>query len=99
MNPRDFTRLASDLATKGGSAECRSAISRAYYGVYNVATQFLELMGIQRPKQTYHLTLQYRLRASGDVEIEQLGDDLGDLCQRRNHADYKMDDKPSENLN
>jgi len=35
MIPGLFLTLAEELAQAGGAAECRTAISRAYYAVFN----------------------------------------------------------------
>src|SRR2546421_472790 len=96
MNPRQFLVLAENLAQRGGAAEQRSAISRGYYAVYNVAEAFLERMGFQPPKKDGHVMLQHRLLNSGDRELEKLGSDLGNFHVRRNRADYKMTDKACE---
>jgi hypothetical protein len=97
MQPHLFLDAARDLARIGGPAQCRSAISRAYYAVYNVAEDFLRRMGFQRPKKDYHSTLHRRLMAGGDAAIVQLGNDLQDFHQERVDADYKMADKAAEN--
>jgi hypothetical protein len=97
MLPCQFLSLAERLAQANGAAESRSAISRAYYAAYNVGFQFLERMGIPKPKDKCHQALQQRLGASGDAELEQVGRDLAALHARRNRADYQMDHKESEN--
>lgn len=97
MVPQLFLTLAEELASKAGSAECRSAISRAYYAVYNVAERFLERMKFQRPKKEYHVMLQRRLMASGDSQLVQVGSDLGDFHQERIQADYQMNNHDPEN--
>ena len=68
MNPERFLHLAKQLAD-GGPEECRTAISRAYYAVFNVAERFLRRMNFQKPKKDYHPILQKRLMASGDSDI------------------------------
>src|SRR5437867_3401381 len=97
MNPRDFLSLAESLAKGGGAAERRSAISRAYYAVYNVAEAFLEQMGFPPPRRDYHIRLQHRLLNSGDGDVAKIGSDLGNFHVRRNRADYKMKDSACEN--
>ena len=99
MVPQLFLTLAEKLAADTGPAECRSAISRAYYAVYNVGERFLEKMAFRRPKRDYHIVLQRRLLASGDAEIVQIGSDLGDFHQERIQADYQMEDHDAENRN
>jgi hypothetical protein len=99
MLPHLFLKLAEELAKVDGPAECRTIISRAYYAVYNVAERFLERMSFQRPKRDYHIVLQRRLQNSGDLELVQLGSNLGDLHHERIRADYHMDDHVPENKN
>jgi uncharacterized protein (UPF0332 family) len=97
MRPREFLDLAAQLAESVGPAAYRTAISRAYYAVFNTAEEFLERMGFSRPKRDYHVILQRRLLVSGDKELTKMGSDLGDFHVKRIRADYKMADKGSEN--
>jgi hypothetical protein len=97
MLPELFLALADELVADGDPAKCRSAISRAYYAVYNVAERCLQRMKFQRPKSNYHVVLQQRLLGSGDAEFIQIGSDLGDFHQERIQADYHMNDRVAEN--
>lgn len=97
MRPELFLTLAEQLAGAPGPAECRSAISRAYYAVFNVAERFLERMTFQRPKKNYHVVLQQRLMASDDAEVVKLGSALGDFHHERIQADYHMSERDPEN--
>ncbi|HMF20446.1 MAG TPA: hypothetical protein VKE98_24765 [Gemmataceae bacterium] len=99
MNPRQFLHLAAEMAEGPGPAYWRSAISRAYYAVFNTTEEFLARMGFLSPKKDYHIILQRRLLASKDKELESMGSDLGDFHVKRIRADYKMQDKGSENQN
>src|SRR6266478_4176460 len=99
MRPRHFLDFAAQLAESSGLAAFRSAISRAYYAVFNEAEEFLLRMGFYPPKKDYHIILQRRLLISGDKELEKMGSDLGDFHLKRIRADYKMEDKGSENQN
>lgn len=98
MQPRLFLTLAQELAKVNRPAECRSAISRAYYAVYNAAEAFLERMGVHKPKTNYHFVLHQRLMGSGDQEIHDLGSDLSDLHTKRLRADYHLNDKRAEDV-
>jgi hypothetical protein len=91
-----FLTLAEDMAQAGGTAECRTAISRAYYAVFNSADRFLERMQFHRPKTDYHNVLRQRLLSCGDPEIIRIGSDLRDLHHERVQADYRMDDRSVE---
>lgn len=97
MRPRQFLELAEQLANGSSAAECRSAISRAYYAIFNLGEEFFERMGLPRPKREYHIILQRRLLNSGDKGLEKVGSRLGDLHTKRVSADYKMTDKLIEN--
>ena len=46
MNGDDFIQLAGKLATSADPASLRSAASRAYYGAFHLAGEFLvDMMG------------------------------------------------------
>ncbi len=96
MDARRFLTLADSLVKQKGPAECRSAISRAYYSVYHVANQFLARMGLPKVKGGSHVILQRRLMNSADPVVSKIGSDLGNFHARRNRADYELIDPPSE---
>lgn len=99
MLPTLFLTLAEELAQADGPAECRTAVSRAYYAVFNSSGRFLERMGFHRPKWNYHVVLQQRLLSSGDPDIALIGMQLGRLHRDRVQADYHLDDHLPENKN
>ena len=41
MDPAEFLRFASNTIKRGRPVDCRVAVSRAYYGVFNIARQVL----------------------------------------------------------
>jgi hypothetical protein len=90
MQPESFLDAARRLASGARPEDLRSAISRAYYGVYNVAERFLDRMNFHKPAKDHHQILQKRLMVSGDAQLRQLGSDLGDFHKERIDADYKM---------
>ena len=45
MNGDDFIQLAGKLATSADPASLRSAVSRAYYGAFHLAGEFLADIG------------------------------------------------------
>ena len=96
MDPRRFLDVARRLAAAGGPEDCRSAISRAYYAVFNVADKFLSRMNFARPKQDYHPALRRRLMASGDPELLRVGSELAELHEERVKADYRMESNFTE---
>jgi hypothetical protein len=92
MDPRDFHQLAVRLAAAGGPAEARSAISRSYYAVFNVAAQLLRQMGFAVGRgAAAHGEVEKCLSNSGDADVEQVGSRLSVLHARRNRADYQLD--------
>lgn len=97
MIPRLFLTLAEELGQAGGPAQCRTAISRAYYAVFNTAERLLERMGFHRPKRDPHIVLRQRLLSSGDAEFMRIGSDLNELHHDRVQADYFLDNHNPEN--
>ena len=52
MEGTDFLQLAIRLSAGVTEAEWRSAVSRAYYGAFHVARQFVESCGVTLPRST-----------------------------------------------
>lgn len=93
MNPKEFQHLALRLAEHGAfPSEFRTAISRAYYAVYNIGINLLKELGFtiannhQAHKQVY-----YHFNNSGDSELIEVATKIDDLRTQRNHADYHLD--------
>lgn len=98
MNPRDFQQLARTLVASTSPAQLRTAISRAYYAAYNVGVEFLEDMGFAISKTSKgHTQVEYRLNNSGNADVKNVAVQLGTLRIKRNHADYKLQDRTVEN--
>lgn len=92
MNPREFTNLAARLAAGVTPAESRTAISRAYYAVFNVGAEALRGMGFTTGKgAAAHGEIQKCLGNSGDPAIATVASKLNDLHASRNRADYQLD--------
>src|SRR5436190_21970700 len=92
MDPRDFNALAAQLASGTKAAECRSAISRAYYSAFNVGAELLRGIGCPpRKGGQAHGEVQKFLGGSGDPVIEAAASELATLHSLRNRADYHMD--------
>lgn len=99
MNPRDYGELASRLAAKADAtpAELRTATSRAYYALYNVAVLFLEKMRVKIPKGgEAHKLVGEALRHCGDDNVAKAARDMDDLRMARWAADYEMADTVAE---
>jgi len=97
MKPQEFQRLASTLVAESKSAEIRTAISRAYYAIFNLAAQFLVNVGLTLPKNNVHVAVQHRLQNCVDIEVTKVGSKLTDLHTKRIQADYRLNDKSIEN--
>ncbi len=91
MVPKEFIHLAHELAHKFKTeAAFRSAISRSYYGLYNLMSCFLVNNNITLPDaaKAHNLTYKY-LHAVQDVQ--KLAKILDDLRVQRNDADYHLE--------
>ena len=98
-----FIQFAAELAARGSSpdpskhdsdeARFRSAVSRAYYGAFNLGVQFLEKLGFRAPSSgNKHFYVRVRLSQSGDEEVARAGGLLSDLQSERNDANYDLAD-------
>jgi len=92
MKPRDFHYLALRLAEHGRfPADFRTAISRAYFAVFNLGVELLEDMGFSIPQNARgHNDLYLHFAHSGDADIKNMANQLNNLRTKRNHADYRL---------
>jgi hypothetical protein len=74
-----------------GAPECRCAISRAYYALYNEAVAYLDGIGFE-PENNHncHSAVQLALNNSGDKRLEAVYQSLESLHRMRRLADYEM---------
>ena len=87
-----FLHLCDSPHTVVGNPEARlrAAISRGYYGAFNLVRQFLEAEGHSfSTKAEVHQEVVRRLKLSADMGRRSLGEQLGRLRQYRNQADYR----------
>lgn len=97
MHPREFLILAKDLQQKAGSAECRSATSRAYYSAFHSAMLWLKTSGLGNPvRREAHQKVPMALSGSGDPDLMKVSQWLSSLRGWRNGADYDLGDKQVE---
>jgi uncharacterized protein (UPF0332 family) len=91
MKGEEFIALAGRLAlvANAGPADYRSAISRAYYGAYHVAVEFLKASGSIPPRD--HGEVQRMLARMGSANTLGASHFLSDLQSRRVKADYLLD--------
>ncbi len=93
MDPRDFRRLAVDLVVvkNAGAVHFRTAIGRAYYAAFHVASQVLDALKLPPAEDPQGHVQAVRLRQqSGDPALATAGGLLGDLHSDRIIADYQL---------
>ena len=74
MDPREFLQLAHTLAATDGAAGYRTVISRAYSAVYNVAFDFLLVLGFNVGHgHSAHEAVRVRLLNSGVASVSHRG--------------------------
>ena len=86
MNPLDFLDLAEKLKFSTSEAEIRTAISRAYYAVYN----YIKANLVGADEYLQHDILINCITETKIERFEYLGKDIRDLMAARRRADYKM---------
>jgi uncharacterized protein (UPF0332 family) len=87
--PDEFLTLAETWVPGQSEGEWRSAISRAYFAAFHVATDLLTGIGFQVPYGPQaHAFLWLRLSNCGDPVTCNTGSDLNSLQRWRNKADY-----------
>lgn len=95
----DYIHLASkwSLLNRAGEPTWRSAISRAYYGAFHCAQEFLfEDLGITELKSgktgSKHFMVQQLLKYTDQPVAIEAAHRLEALREHRNSADYDLDD-------
>jgi uncharacterized protein (UPF0332 family) len=92
MNPRAFLEVADTLIAGLSEAEWRSAVSRAYYGLFHIARRLLLRCGFAVPRADQaHTYLWRRLANAGHLDVVDAGNDANHLRSLRNSADYDID--------
>lgn len=90
MDPGDFITFASRNVTQG-KAGARSAISRAYYGVFHIAREVLHELASELPRgaSAHNLVPQY-LQAVDHPTSNAVATLLSGLHSERIKADYQL---------
>ena len=88
MRPEVFLDVADELAHLGGPGHLRSAVSRAYYAVFHVASDASAALGA--PRANSHDVIGDRFQTSDDPEISEIGQRFLDLKAARHRADYRL---------
>lgn len=88
----DFLVLAEKWVQAPTEAEWRSAVSRAYYGVFHQARNLIRDLGFVVPRgDQAHAYLWLRLSNSLHAQLQLAGSELNSLRRERNRADYDLD--------
>ena len=91
----NFLVLAEELARRADEASKRTAISRAYYCVFNLAFARAEWSAGPFPgAESFHNWCWGKYEATPDLGCQQLGHDGQRMKRRRVKADYKSADIP-----
>jgi hypothetical protein len=97
MQPIDFCNLAERLIQNEKNPEgFRSAISRAYYGAFLQARDFLERLSIYLISGNKHEEIRQILSNTGDADVDFATGLLVLLRDQRNGADYDVADRSVE---
>jgi len=92
MDPKDFIDLSQALCKQiNHEAALRSAVSRSYFGLYNLLYQFLVSHGISLSNGAdAHKKTCHCFHNCNFTDIEKLALILEDLRRERNRADYNL---------
>ncbi|HEY3321967.1 MAG TPA: hypothetical protein VGP72_15985 [Planctomycetota bacterium] len=99
MDPREFMLTAEELLAKNGrEADCRSAVSRAYYATYQMLRvevltldrRLLSSASLAAGKMVPHQRLIDYLKGCDDAKVRAIGVNLDSLKDARHDADYDL---------
>jgi hypothetical protein len=89
----NYLRLAEDLAARGDDAALRSAISRAYYFIFNVAYgRAVNNLGPKPDNKAFHAWCWDSYRNCADQTCQKLGIEGDRLKWKRVRVDYNNTD-------
>lgn len=91
MSPFDwltYLDIADDLMMTHSEGHFRSAVSRAYYGVFGKIRAVLETRQICFQPPNVHMEMIRWLRDQDEDKVAQIGVELDRLRRERVHADY-----------
>ena len=94
MDPEEFQRFALATVKGGRPVDCRVAISRAYYAIFNVAADLLRNAGctIGFGPDAHGKVPQHLPSVTADPAVRMEGSWIGEMKGVRNKADYRMTD-------
>ncbi len=95
MDPGDFLSTAIRLSNGSHEGDLRTAVSRAYYGVFHLARQFLGDCGLGFAQKDFyaaeiHKKVRYCLSESENADAIIAAGRLRSLRDQRNEADYDL---------
>lgn len=94
MTPSEFISVAIQLLAGKGEGHLRSAVSRAYYGGFHAAREFLSGCGVMIGIDALaHRNVIWCLANSGEPAIVDVSRHLEGLRKERNVADYELSSK------
>jgi len=97
MDPEEFLKLGEELVERRNPRCCRTAIGRAYYGVFNGTAGILRAAGLPVSEgASEHGKIWHDLLNSGVAILTTAGSQLGELHGMRIKADYKMENPTTE---
>ncbi len=93
MTGRDFLIFAKTLHVSDDEAPRRTSVSRAYYALYHHVRENLILSGIRvTTKPEEHKRMVRYLENSGIDDAKYVGEQMNDIREKRNNADYELND-------
>jgi len=100
MDPVEFYEFARATLRSRRPVDCRVAIGRAYYAVFNVAAKLLRQAGckIDDGPQGHGQAFNYLLSVTSVPSVVDAGSWMRDTRGSRNKADYKLDDTTVEHF-
>lgn len=94
MRSSDFLALAFRLSSSTEEADLRTCVSRAYYGAYRAAIEFLENCGVTLPRSVdSHTKFRWCLDEAKHPAASLASAQLDSLRLDRNQADYDLRNK------
>ena len=100
MDPHKFIDVAEKLCKDDSNeAALRSAVSRSYYGTFNLIAQFCRNNIVDFKNSLGHKLLCRCLHGCDINNVKLMASTLGDLLDERNKADYELSNNKFKNPN
>jgi hypothetical protein len=98
MNPDEFLDLAIKLSNGPSEAERRTAVSRAYYGIFHLAHKLVTMCGVRLAVNEAHAKLCHCLKSGcKNSDAQSAGSKLDTLRESRRRSDYELGDGNCKN--